>query len=145
MVQCLIGEYFASARAAAQTIGIDAYFIDERSGRVVRLEPNGNISLLRSFDDGWDRIPAGLNVTEKPDRHSMPTHPGANSMDGQRKPFVVEVKRARQLAWKERKLLAGPLSIRRLTWKSAEPRHGTATYKPTHSRTSPAGKTDADR
>ncbi len=66
-------------------------------------------------------------------------------MNGQRKPFVVEVKRARQLAWKERKLLAGPTSIRRLTWKSAETRQGTATYQPTHSRISPAGRTDVDR
>ncbi len=41
MVQRLIGQYFARARTVAQTIGIDAYFIDERSGRVVRLEPNG--------------------------------------------------------------------------------------------------------
>lgn len=145
MVQRLIGQYFARARTVAQTIGIDAYFIDERSGHVVRLEPNGNFSFLRSFDDGQDRISAGLNVTEKPDRHSMPAHPGPNSMNGQRKPFVVEVKRARQLAWKERKLLSGPASIRRVPWQSAEVRQGTSPYQPMHSRMSLAGKRDADR
>ena len=145
MIQRFISLYFAKARTAAQNIGIDAYFIDERSGRVVRLEPNGSYSFLRPFDDGQDRMSAGPIAAGKPERLSMPTPPGANSMNGQRKSFVVEVKRARQLAWRERKLISGPASVRQLPWQSAEARQGTATYKPTHSRTSPAEKVDVDR
>ncbi|MFC5417944.1 hypothetical protein ACFPOB_00010 [Bosea eneae] len=146
MIESLIGQYFARAWAVAQNIGIDAYFIDESNGRVVRLQPNGSSSFLRSLDDGpVGRISASLIATGKAGPPAMPTPPGAKSMNGQRKPFVVEVKRAKQLAWKERKLLSGPGSIRRLPWQSAEARQRNATYKPTHSQTNPAGKADGDR
>lgn len=144
MVQRLIDLYFSRARAVAQNIGIDAYFIDERSGRVVRLEPNGYFSFLQLFDDGQDRMSAGQIAAEKPQRLSTPTPPGATSINGQRKSFVVEVKRARQLAWRERKLISGPASVRQSRWQPAAARQGTATYKPTHSRTNPAEKADGD-
>ena len=65
-------------------------------------------------------------------------------MNGQRKPFVVEIKRARQLVWKERKLLAAPRSIRQLPWRAVETRQGVPIFKATPPRSSPANTGDAD-
>lgn len=47
MVDHMLGLYLKDAQAVAGQIGIDAYFIDERLGRIVRREPDGTLSLLK--------------------------------------------------------------------------------------------------